>query len=598
MTAMAVTAGPWIRRSVNRGYNIFWTVHIVGFSCVYPLLILHGVLLGTPDAWKYILGPLVLYAIDVLYRSRAIRFKGISMVCWLNPSSEGVTELVMKRPFTYKAGQYVQMRIPMVSRWEYHPISIASAPHEEYMRVFIKSSGDWSSRVYKVAEELHCDSFSFSEAISKVDARGFTIVNVRGPFGAPTEQVKDFSKVILVGTGIGATPFSSVIREYLYTSRQEEEQSSITSHQTALQLSQLTMPKHAMVNNTKERSDSPKKMETLLPNFFMDMTKLAYRGIVDPFLLVTKRNDNKWESTSLVFSQSGSECICACLGFFHSLSLNFVILWIMMVAGSIRVAFVLFDYHGEYSSSIWGLVVSILILVVFGTSLFVAVHSLGWKYFKTVIGILDSLAFCIGLALFISVFVCIASWGTKSAWTIEKLLNYLTFYCLIPVVGIRALLLIVNGCGGFKWKRSPKYDLQTKRHKSKSLHFIWISRTVHGFHWFFRDFERIVSEESSVQILMDIFVTGVTSATSLPESSSKIRYHIGRPQWDELFSNIFENEDFIRDQEPIGIFSCGSPAIGREVKAAANKASLMAAKRQHMNGNRCFPKIIFHKEYF
>ncbi|GJD11849.1 Respiratory burst oxidase homolog protein F [Galdieria sulphuraria] len=267
-----------------------------------------------------------------------------------------------------------------------------------------------------------------------------------------------------------------------------------------------------------------------------------------------------------------------------------------MIAGSIRVAFVLFGYHGQYSSAIWGLVVSVIILFVFGFSLFIAIRSLGWKYWKTAIGVLDSLAFFIGLALFICVFVCIASWGTKSVWTIEKVLNYLTFYCLIPVVGIRALLLIVNGCGGFKWKRSAKSNLKTEC--SKSLHFIWVSRTVHGFHWFFRDFERIVSEGSSVQVQMDIFVTGVTSDITLPENSSKIRYHIGRPQWDSLFSSMFESEEFIRDQEPVGVFFCGAPAVGRIVKAAANEASLQAARRQYVTGNRCFPKIIFHKEYF
>ncbi|GJQ12710.1 hypothetical protein GpartN1_g4501.t1 [Galdieria partita] len=593
LTAIAVTAGPWIRRSVNRGYNIFWTVHIIGFSCIYPLLILHGVLLGTPDSWKYILGPLVLYVIDVFYRARAISFKGLSVVCWLNPSSEGVTELVMKRPFAYKAGQYVQIRIPIVSRWEYHPLSIASAPHEEYLRIFIKSSGDWSSLVYKVAEELQSDSFAFSDAASQVDARGFTIVNVRGPFGAPTEHVKDFSKVVLVGTGIGATPFSSVVREYLY-GNSTKDHATIEGHQTVLHLSQLEKPSSALVSDIKEQNpSSPRKIEALLPSFFMNMSQLAYRGIVDPFLVFIKKTSasNRSERTSM---KNESACKCLYLGVFHSLSLNFMVLWIMMVAGSIRVAFALFDYHGQYSSAIWGLVVSIIILFVFGFSLFIAIRSLGWKYWKTVIGVLDSLAFIIGLALFICVFVCIASWGTKNVWTIEKVLNYLTFYCLIPVVGVRALLLIVSGCGGFKW--TPKCHMKTK--SCKSLHFIWVSRTVRGFHWFFRDFERIISEGSNVQVQMDIFVTGVTSDVTLPENSSKIRYHIGRPQWDETFSNIFESEEFTRDQEPVGVFFCGAPAVGRIVKAAANEASLKAAKRQHVTGNRCFPKIIFHKEYF
>ncbi|GJD11848.1 Respiratory burst oxidase homolog protein F [Galdieria sulphuraria] len=200
MTAIAVTAGPWIRRSVNRGYNIFWTA-----------LQTRGNIFS--DLWSYGIGD-------------------ETTICLQS-------------------------------------------------RIFIKSSGDWSSLVYKVSEELQSDSFAFSDAASQVDARGFTIVNVRGPFGAPTEHVKDFSKVVLVGTGIGATPFSSVVREYLHANS-KEDQAAKRVHQTVLNLSQLEKPSSALVKDTKDHnnnSPSLRKVETLLPSFFMNMTQLAYRAL-------------------------------------------------------------------------------------------------------------------------------------------------------------------------------------------------------------------------------------------------------------------------------------------------------------------------------
>eukprot|EP00871_Galdieria_phlegrea_P004148 jgi/Galph1/4734/GphlegSOOS_G3341.1 len=595
MTAMAVTAGPWIRRSVNRGYNIFWIVHIFGFVCVYPLLVIHGVLLGKPNTWKYILGPLVLYIADVFYRARAVRFKGLSVVCWMNPSREGVTELVMKRPFDYKAGQYVQIRVPAVSRWEYHPISIASGPYESDLRIFIKSSGDWSSAVYQLAEELQEETFAFTEDNTKEYARGFTIVNIRGPFGAPTEHVADFSKVVLIGTGIGATPFSSVIREYLHNSR-PCKQSSSDVPSTAVDVM------NHEDNMTVHNSDEPALVEYLLDMFLMRIPKLAFRGIVDPFLLFLRRSSiSRAKRIKNEACNPKPDCIFAYLGFFHSLSLNFFVLWMMMIAASIRVAFALFSYHTQYSSAIWGLSISIPSILVFGLSLLIAIHSLGWRYLKTIIGILDTLTFVVGLVLLVCVIVCIASWGTPNTWTMEKVLSSLTFYCLIPIVGVRALLLVTNGCGGLKWEKGKKKNTAENGGNSQSgkvLHFIWINRTLHGFYWFLRDFENSVTQDAYVRVRFDIFVTGVTESEALPPSDNIIRYHIGRPQWETLFSDILQEDNFIGNRDPIGVFFCGAPAVGSIVKAAANQAAFEATKRNHLRGNRCFPKIIFHKEYF
>lgn len=40
-------------------------------------------------------------------------------------------------------------------------------------------------------------------------------VNVDGPFGAPAQNHKDYNVMILVGAGIGVTPFASVLNDLL-----------------------------------------------------------------------------------------------------------------------------------------------------------------------------------------------------------------------------------------------------------------------------------------------------------------------------------------------------------------------------------------------
>ena len=46
-------------------------------------------------------------------------------------------------------------------------------------------------------------------------------VIVDGPYGSPTQYHEDFNTVLLVGAGIGVTPFASVLRHLLYCFQEE-----------------------------------------------------------------------------------------------------------------------------------------------------------------------------------------------------------------------------------------------------------------------------------------------------------------------------------------------------------------------------------------
>jgi NAD(P)H-flavin reductase len=46
---------------------------------------------------------------------------------------------------------------------------------------------------------------------------GSAIFRIDGPFGAASEEVFDFKTVMLVGGGIGVTPFASILKHIRYT---------------------------------------------------------------------------------------------------------------------------------------------------------------------------------------------------------------------------------------------------------------------------------------------------------------------------------------------------------------------------------------------
>lgn len=59
-------------------------------------------------------------------------------------------ELQMKRKgFHMEVGQYVFIQCPSVSRLEWHPFTLTSAPEEDYFSAHIRIVGDWTQALYE-----------------------------------------------------------------------------------------------------------------------------------------------------------------------------------------------------------------------------------------------------------------------------------------------------------------------------------------------------------------------------------------------------------------------------------------------------------------
>jgi NADPH oxidase len=95
----------------------------------------------------------------------------------------------------------------------------SSAPEEDYLSVHISVKGDFTKAL---AQACGCN-FSKGKGDKKEAAGGKVIgtdinpplnmtlprVMVDGPFGSASEDFSNFETVLLVGAGIGVTPFAS-----------------------------------------------------------------------------------------------------------------------------------------------------------------------------------------------------------------------------------------------------------------------------------------------------------------------------------------------------------------------------------------------------
>jgi NADPH oxidase len=145
---------------------------------------------------------------------------------------------IIKPSFKYTAGQWLFIQVPDVSHFQWHPFTITSAPEDPYVSVHIRQVGDWTqglgervgagpkviaaltAAALKASEKEDSQSAlgrgDFVELDANASSRPLPVVRIDGPFGAPAEDVFGSEVAVLVGAGIGVTPFASILKHIWY----------------------------------------------------------------------------------------------------------------------------------------------------------------------------------------------------------------------------------------------------------------------------------------------------------------------------------------------------------------------------------------------
>ncbi|RPA85489.1 hypothetical protein BJ508DRAFT_177071 [Ascobolus immersus RN42] len=173
------------------------------------------------QSWRFTLWVGVIYFFERVYREiRAARETTITKVV-RHPFN--AMEIQFKKPsFKYKAGQWLFLNCPSVSKHQWHPFTITSAPSDPYVSVHIRQVGDFTKAL---GEALGAGSNNFgwegmdpsSEyEVALRNGQHMPKLRIDGPYGAPAEDVFDNEIAVLIGTGIGVTPWASILKDIWY----------------------------------------------------------------------------------------------------------------------------------------------------------------------------------------------------------------------------------------------------------------------------------------------------------------------------------------------------------------------------------------------
>jgi NADPH oxidase len=156
----------------------------------------------------YFLLPGFLYAGERIYR--LLKGSLNSTLIAARPHPSKVLELRFQVPgFNYKSGQYLFICFPHIFPHEWHPFTITSSPDEDFISLHIRVVGDWTGELWKTLVE-GADKAEYLNTPTGPD--GQPVIQIDGPFGTAAGEIEDYKVVVLVGAGIGVTPFASILK--------------------------------------------------------------------------------------------------------------------------------------------------------------------------------------------------------------------------------------------------------------------------------------------------------------------------------------------------------------------------------------------------
>lgn len=193
---LALLSMPAIRK---RSYELFQLGHLLMFP-VIGLLIAHGTsaLFQHPMLGFWLAAPTFLVLFERIVRFvYGFHFINAQLEI-LDADTVSVTLTVpTRRYWEYYAGQYILLKVPHLSLFQWHPFTISTCIGTE-MQVHVKTDGNWTSGLREMAKH---------GAIEEIK------VCIDGPFGAPAQRFYEFDQSIILGSGIGVTPFSGILTD-------------------------------------------------------------------------------------------------------------------------------------------------------------------------------------------------------------------------------------------------------------------------------------------------------------------------------------------------------------------------------------------------
>ena len=185
-------AQPFIRRSTL--YPVFAVTHILYWAW-FALFLVHA---RSFIPWAAV--PVAGFLAELVIRQ--VHKRTLSFVRHGEALPTGVTHVKLHRPdgFEFEPGEFAYLKIPRVSAFGWHPFTISSNPEDRsHIGLHIRALGNWTRRLHRLFTKLPREKREMP-------------VLLQGPYGSPSTRIFASHHAVLIGAGIGVTPFASILQ--------------------------------------------------------------------------------------------------------------------------------------------------------------------------------------------------------------------------------------------------------------------------------------------------------------------------------------------------------------------------------------------------
>eukprot|EP00178_Gracilaria_changii_P018723 TRINITY_DN537_c0_g1_i1.p1 TRINITY_DN537_c0_g1~~TRINITY_DN537_c0_g1_i1.p1 ORF type:complete len:842 (-),score=142.25 TRINITY_DN537_c0_g1_i1:338-2863(-) len=616
----------FVRPSVRKKhFLLFYRVHIIGATLFFLLLIFHGMYRKRPETYKYITPPLIIYLADRILRRLQVSTTTLQLSARNSFfKDDNVLELRVPKPFQYRSGQYAELQVPSINR-EWHPFTIASAPHEETLALYIKKLGDWTGALHE----------EFANRLNGEDHDTISVM-VRGPYGAPCQHVRGYERVVLISGGIGATPFSAVCKELHHLNREHgtnepdehQRENSETDRRVEMkqvekrmykairklydvnvdaavhQVSAVDEQRSAFVTgmlhlaalnrgqNDQKQISSTEDSSTDVDDVQQEQTDLTSN---DSFYEGEERQQRRKKSfhrDDAIFVSSMKAIPNArqkminlfdsrshVLSFLHSTRVQFLLL-VTLIARILVISigsiwdsdFVLVLSEPESSNGIWVPItdtfLSLFVTVLIPLTVALEIAVMGSRFFSDT-RLLDF--FVLVPAAIVTTALDIHTWVEGEP--LDNVVVGLNYVVLLPVMFILMLTRLHGTLGGRRLTDTTQRCHCHVHSKAPEVDFVWTTPKSDTDLWLRQELEPLAG---GTKLRLHRYVTREKELDEEMGVGDEFIQdtNVGRPDWDSVFSDVASRA---KSDTTVGVFFCGPHKMGDAIQKSIRKVEIVSA---------------------
>ncbi|XP_022135163.1 ferric reduction oxidase 8, mitochondrial [Momordica charantia] len=193
-----ITSLPQIRR---RKFEIFYYTHHL-YIVFFVFFLFHA-----GDRHFYMVFPgLFLFGIDKVLRIIQSRTETCVVSAQILPCKAVELTLPKDQRLKYKPTSVVYVKIPRISRFQWHAFSLisSSSVNDDTMSIVVKCDKSWTRSLYDMISAEREGESNQLKCIS---------IAVEGPYGPASMDFLRYDHLLLIAGGIGVTPLLSILQE-------------------------------------------------------------------------------------------------------------------------------------------------------------------------------------------------------------------------------------------------------------------------------------------------------------------------------------------------------------------------------------------------